>query len=155
MVNLERGKTTLVDVILGLLRPESGNIIVDGKSIYSNINNFDSNSWQNLIGSKNLRSWQNLVGYIPQSIFLIDDTIERNIAFGVPDHLIDNIRVDRAIKAAQLEDLVEQMPQGIKTMVGERGLRLSGGQRQRIGIARALYHEREILVLDEAHFCFG
>ena len=144
------GKTTLVDVILGLLRPESGNIIVDGKSIYSNINNFDSNSWQNLIGSKNLRSWQNLIGYIPQSIFLIDDTIERNIAFGVPDHLIDNIRVDRAIKAAQLEDLVEQMPEGIKTMVGERGLRLSGGQRQRIGIARALYHEREILVLDEA-----
>ena len=144
------GKTTLVDVILGLLRPESGNIIVDGKSIYSNINNFDSNSWQNLIGLKNLRSWQNLIGYIPQSIFLIDDTIERNIAFGVPDHLIDNIRVDRAIKAAQLEDLVEQMPQGIKTMVGERGLRLSGGQRQRIGIARALYHEREILVLDEA-----
>ena len=115
------GKTTLVDVILGLLRPESGNIIVDGKPIYSNINNFDSNSWQNLIGSKNLRSWQNLIGYIPQSIFLIDDTIERNIAFGVPDHLIDNIRVDRAIKAAQLEDLVEQMPQGIKTMVGERG----------------------------------
>ena len=127
------GKTTLVDVILGLLQPESGDISVDGRSIYSSI-----------------RSWQNLIGYIPQSIFLIDDTIERNIAFGVSDHLIDSARVDRAIKAAQLEELLVQMPEGIKTMVGERGIRLSGGQRQRIGIARALYHKREILVLDEA-----
>ena len=127
------GKTTLVDVILGLLQPNSGDIRVDGRSIYSN-----------------LRSWQNLIGYIPQSIFLIDDTIERNIAFGVSDRLIDSVRVNQAIKAAQLEELLEQMPQGIKTIVGERGVRLSGGQRQRIGIARALYHEREILVLDEA-----
>jgi ABC-type multidrug transport system fused ATPase/permease subunit len=127
------GKTTLVDVILGLLQPESGDIRVDGVSVYSNI-----------------RSWQNLIGYIPQSIFLIDDTIERNIAFGVPDRLLDRARIDRAIKAAQLEELVEQLPDGIKTVVGERGIRLSGGQRQRIGIARALYHEREILVLDEA-----
>ncbi|MEM7591327.1 MAG: ATP-binding cassette domain-containing protein, partial [Cyanobacteria bacterium P01_A01_bin.83] len=127
------GKTTLVDVILGLLQPNSGDIRVDGQSIYNN-----------------LRSWQNLIGYIPQSIFLIDDTIERNVAFGVPDHMIDRTRVEKAIRTAQLEELVEQMPQGIKTMVGERGLRLSGGQRQRIGIARALYHEREILVLDEA-----
>ncbi|MBE9170133.1 ATP-binding cassette domain-containing protein [Pleurocapsales cyanobacterium LEGE 06147] len=127
------GKTTLVDVILGLLQPESGNIYVDGISVYSNI-----------------RSWQNLIGYIPQSIFLIDDTIERNIAFGVSDRLIDRARIDLAIKAAQLEELIEQLPDGIKTVVGERGVRLSGGQRQRIGIARALYHEREILVLDEA-----
>ena len=127
------GKTTLVDVILGLLQPESGDIRVDDRSIYSN-----------------LRSWQNLIGYIPQSIFLIDDTIERNIAFGVPNGLIDRTSVAKAIKAAQLEEMVEQMPEGIKTMVGERGIRLSGGQRQRIGIARALYHEREILVLDEA-----
>ncbi|NEQ65782.1 MAG: ATP-binding cassette domain-containing protein [Symploca sp. SIO2D2] len=127
------GKTTLVDVILGLLEPESGDILVDDVSIY-----------------KDIRSWQNLIGYIPQSIFLMDETIERNIAFGVPDHLIDAERMNQAIKAAQLTELVEQLPNGIKTSVGERGIRLSGGQRQRIGIARVLYHEREILVLDEA-----
>ncbi|MEQ8969610.1 MAG: ABC transporter ATP-binding protein [Coleofasciculus sp. C1-SOL-03] len=127
------GKTTLVDVILGLLELESGDIKVDGVSIY-----------------ENLRSWQNLVGYIPQSIFLTDDTIERNIAFGVPDAQINEERLYKAIKAAQLEELIEQLPDGIKTGVGERGVRLSGGQRQRIGIARAIYHEREILVLDEA-----
>jgi ABC-type multidrug transport system fused ATPase/permease subunit len=127
------GKTTLVDVILGLLTPEDGDIKVDGQTIYSN-----------------LRSWQNLIGYIPQSIFLIDDTIEKNITFGVPDELIDKQRLDKAIESAQLKELIEQLPDGIKTVVGERGVRLSGGQRQRIGIARVLYHEREILVLDEA-----
>jgi len=127
------GKTTLVDIILGLLKIESGDILVDGVSIYSN-----------------LRSWQDLIGYIPQSIFLIDDTIERNIAFGVPAHLIDPEKLDKAIQAAQLTELIEQLPNGIKTSVGERGVRLSGGQRQRVGIARALYHDREILVLDEA-----
>ena len=127
------GKTTLVDVILGLLYPEGGEIMVDNVSIY-----------------KDIRSWQNLIGYIPQSIFLMDDTVEKNIAFGVPDHLIDGEKLNNAIKSAQLEELVEQLPNGIKTSVGERGVRLSGGQRQRIGIARALYHEREILVLDEA-----
>ena len=127
------GKTTLVDVLLGLLKPETGDIQVDGYSIY-----------------QNLRAWQNLIGYIPQSIFLTDATMERNIAFGVPDHLIDSERLRKAIQAAQLEELMEQLPEGIKTSVGERGVRLSGGQRQRVGIARALYHEREILVLDEA-----
>ena len=127
------GKTTLVDIVLGLLQPEAGDINVDGHSIY-----------------RNVRAWQNLIGYIPQSIFLIDDTIEKNIAFGVADRLIDRDRVNRAIKAAQLEELLVEMPEGIETMVGERGIRLSGGQRQRIGIARALYHQREILVLDEA-----
>lgn len=127
------GKTTLVDIILGLLQPNRGNILVDGKTIY-----------------QNLRSWQNLIGYIPQSIFLTDDTVERNIAFGVPDRAIDPVKLDRAIKAAQLEELIYQLPEGMQTEVGERGIRLSGGQRQRIGIARALYHEREILVLDEA-----
>ncbi|NEO70825.1 MAG: ABC transporter ATP-binding protein [Moorea sp. SIO3H5] len=127
------GKTTLVDVILGLLAPESGEIMYKGKSIYNN-----------------LRSWQNLIGYIPQSIFLIDDTIEGNIAFGVPKHLIDRERLYQAIQSAQLAEFVEQLPEGVNSVVGERGVRLSGGQRQRIGIARALYHQREILVLDEA-----
>jgi len=127
------GKTTLVDVILGLLIPESGDIKVDGISIY-----------------KDLRSWQNLIGYIPQSIFLIDDSIMKNIAFGVPDELIDVEKLNKAIQAAHLTELVEQLPDGVQTVIGERGVRLSGGQRQRIGIARALYHEREILVLDEA-----
>jgi ATP-binding cassette, subfamily B, bacterial PglK len=127
------GKTTLIDVILGLLDPESGDIRVDDVSVY-----------------ENLRFWQNLIGYIPQSIFLIDDTVERNIAFGIPDDKIDAERLHKAIEAAQLVELVEGLPNGIKTQVGERGIRLSGGQRQRVGIARALYHQREILVLDEA-----
>lgn len=127
------GKTTLVDVILGLFKPQSGDIKVDGVSVYSN-----------------LRAWQNILGYVPQSIFLIDDTLERNIAFGVPDGLIDRTRLKNAIKMAQLNEVIEQLPQGIQTIVGERGVLLSGGQRQRVGIARVLYHEREILVFDEA-----
>ncbi len=127
------GKTTLVDTILGLLAPQEGDITIDGTSIYSN-----------------LRAWQNSIGYVPQSIFLIDDTLERNIAFGVPDHSIDLHRLEKALVAAQLEELVEQLPQGLQTMLGERGVMLSGGQRQRVGIARALYHERDILIFDEA-----
>ena len=127
------GKTTLVDLILALLEPQIGDILVDGVSIYDN-----------------LRSWQQLVGYIPQSIHLLDDTIEHNIAFGVEDGAIDAPRMHQAIATAQLSETIEQLPQGIHTLVGEQGVRLSGGQRQRIGIARALYHQREILVLDEA-----
>jgi ABC-type multidrug transport system fused ATPase/permease subunit len=127
------GKTTLVDVLLGLLEPESGNIKVDDIPVRNNS-----------------RTWQNLLAYIPQSIFLIDDTIENNIAFGVPEELIDRQRLQKAIRAAQLTDLIEHLPEGVNTVVGERGVRLSGGQRQRIGIARALYHERQVLVLDEA-----
>ncbi len=127
------GKTTLVDVILGLLTPQQGNIKVDGVSIYNDIS-----------------SWRNLIGYVPQSIFLTDDTLERNIAFGVDDESIDFARLDKAIAAAQLNELVESLPQGLQTMVGERGVMISGGQRQRVGIARALYHEREVLVFDEA-----
>ena len=127
------GKTTLVDVILGLLKIDSGSFEVDGVTV-------DPTS----------RAWQNLIGYIPQSIALIDDTFERNVAFGVPDSLIDQERLKKATESAQLSDLVDQMPKGIKTPIGERGVLLSGGQRQRIGIARALYHQRKILVLDEA-----
>ncbi len=127
------GKTTLVDVILGLFIPQFGDIKVDGVSVYSN-----------------LRAWQNMLGYVPQSIFLIDDTLERNIAFGVADHLIDQNKLKKAIEMAQLSEVVEQLPNGVKTIVGERGVLLSGGQRQRLGIARVLYHEREILVFDEA-----
>ncbi|NEP17547.1 MAG: ABC transporter ATP-binding protein [Leptolyngbya sp. SIO4C1] len=127
------GKTTLVDILLGLITPSSGEIYLDDTSIYSD-----------------LRAWQNLVGYIPQTIFLTDQTIEQNVAFGVPRDQIDMERVHQAVRLAQLEDLIQQLPDGLSTPVGERGVRLSGGQRQRIGIARALYHQREILVLDEA-----
>ncbi|WP_019504103.1 ABC transporter ATP-binding protein [Pleurocapsa sp. PCC 7319] len=127
------GKTTIVDIILGLLPVQNGDFKIDSISI-----------------KNNLHSWQNKVGYIPQSIFLIDDTLERNIAFGVEDHKIDRYRLERAIEAAQLTEVVARLPQGMKTVVGERGVLLSGGQRQRVGIARALYHEREVLVLDEA-----
>ncbi|MBE9080136.1 ABC transporter ATP-binding protein [Romeria aff. gracilis LEGE 07310] len=127
------GKTTLVDVLMGLLITKEGNIYVDGVSIY-----------------KDLEAWQGLIGYVPQSIFLIDDTLEKNIAFGVPEHLIDVDRLESAISAAQLTNVVNRLPKGIHTPVGERGVLLSGGQRQRVGIARALYHKREILVFDEA-----
>ncbi|MEM8677647.1 MAG: ABC transporter ATP-binding protein [Cyanobacteria bacterium P01_G01_bin.67] len=127
------GKTTLVDVLMGLLTPQGGDILVDGVSVYSQ-----------------LRAWQNLIGYVPQSIFLIDDTLERNVAFGVPDNQIDRQRVEKAIAAAQLTEVVARLPMGLNTSVGERGVLLSGGQRQRVGIARALYHEKEILVFDEA-----
>ena len=127
------GKTTLVDVILGLLVPQKGDITVDGISVY-----------------QSLRAWQNLLGYVPQSIFLIDDTLERNIAFGVPDAQIDQHALKEAVKLAQLEEVVQQLPGGLGTVVGERGILLSGGQRQRVGIARVLYHQREILVFDEA-----
>jgi ATP-binding cassette, subfamily B, bacterial PglK len=127
------GKSTLVDILLGLLVPTDGKIKIDGQDILSN-----------------LRSWQDQVGYVPQSIYLTDDTLKRNIAFGLSESQIDNVAVDKAIKAAQLEGFVSDLPEGTETMVGEHGVRLSGGQRQRIGIARALYHDPSVLVLDEA-----
>ena len=127
------GKSTMVDVILGLLTPDEGQVMVDGQDV-----------------QRSLRAWQDQIGYVPQSIYLTDDTLRRNVAFGLPDDKIDDAAVQRAIKAAQLEDFVAGQPDGLETVVGERGVRLSGGQRQRIGIARALYHDPAVLVLDEA-----
>ncbi len=127
------GKTTLVDIILGLLDPIDGSIEVDGLPI-----------------SQNLSGWQKNIGYIPQLIFLSDNTIKRNIAFGIPENQIDNQKLKNAIIAAQLEKLIEELPNGVDTEIGERGVRLSGGQRQRIGIARALYHNPQVLIMDEA-----
>ena len=127
------GKSTLVDVILGLLSPTSGAVTVDGVDIRTN-----------------LRGWQKRLGYVPQTIFLTDDTLRRNVAFGLPDCQIDDGAVWRAVRAAQLEEFIRSLPQGLDTAVGERGVRLSGGQLQRIAIARALYHDPSVLVLDEA-----
>lgn len=127
------GKSTLMDILLGLLTPETGEVKVDGKDI-----------------QENLRNWQDQIGYVPQSIFLIADTLRRNVAFGLPNAQIDDAAVQRAMQSAQLEDFVANLPDGLETLVGERGIRLSGGQRQRIGIARALYHDPSLLVLDEA-----
>jgi ATP-binding cassette subfamily C protein len=127
------GKTTLINVLLGLLQPEQGDITVDGSSIYDNI-----------------RAWQNNLGYIPQSIYLIDDTLKKNIAFGISEEHIDEEQLWTAIRAAQLESYILSLSDGVETNAGERGVRLSGGQRQRIGLARALYHNPDILVMDEA-----
>lgn len=127
------GKSTLVDILLGLLTPDTGEIRVDGKDIQTN-----------------LRNWQDQIGYVSQSIFLTDDTLRRNVAFGLPNEEIDDVAVRHAIRAAQLEEFATSLPDGLQTFVGERGVRLSGGQRQRIGIARALYHDPPVLVLDEA-----
>jgi ABC-type multidrug transport system fused ATPase/permease subunit len=127
------GKSTLVDVFLGLLSPTKGSILVDGVDI-----------------SRNLRGWQDLIGYVPQSIFLSDETIEANVGFGIPESEIDESKVWQALEQAQLKSFVESLPNGKRTIVGERGVRLSGGQRQRIGIARALYLDPPILVFDEA-----
>lgn len=127
------GKTTFVDVLLGLLKPLHGQILVDGRNI-----------------SENISSWYQLVGYIPQQIYLIDDTIRANIALGVPTNNINDILIWESLEAAQLKEFVQGLPDGLNTIVGERGIRLSGGQRQRIGIARSLYYKPTILVMDEA-----
>lgn len=127
------GKTTLADIIMGLLQPSAGNIYVDGKDIF-----------------ENLSGWHKIIGYIPQSIYLMDDSIRNNIAFGVAEDEIAEDKVKYAVEQAQLAGLIAELSEGLDTTIGERGIRLSGGQRQRIGIARALYHNPEILVLDEA-----
>lgn len=127
------GKSTLVDILLGLLTPSAGQLKVDGQDVRQQI-----------------RNWQDQIGYVPQSIFLTDDTLRRNVAFGLSNEQINDDAVWRAIHAAQLDDFVKTLPDGLDTPVGERGVRLSGGQRQRIGIARALYHDPAVVVLDEA-----
>lgn len=126
------GKTTLVDLMLGLHQPPAGTVRVNGKDV-----------------SQALGAWRASVGYIPQVIFLLDDTIRRNIAFGVPDAEIDSRRVGEALAAARLDGFIAELPAGIETEVGDRGVRLSGGQRQRVGIARALYGDPDVLILDE------
>ncbi|MCK5529385.1 MAG: ATP-binding cassette domain-containing protein, partial [Kiritimatiellae bacterium] len=127
------GKTTLVNIILGLLDPQSGTVVVNGRDISSDITN-----------------WRTCLGYIPQSVFLIDDTIRANIAFGVSGEDVDEVKLQSIIDLACLTEFVKEQPDGIDTVVGERGIRLSGGQRQRLGIARALYTEPEVLIMDEA-----
>jgi len=127
------GKTTMVDLILGLLEPDEGSIRVDGTDISSSIS-----------------AWQRNIGYIPQSIYLADETLRSNIAFGLPEEKVDESKVREAIKLAQLETMISRLPRGLDTVVGEHGTRLSGGQRQRVGIARALYHNPKVLIMDEA-----
>ena len=129
------GKTTLVNVLLGLLDPSDGWIEVDGQRV----------------APADRRAYRRLFGYVPQEIFLVDNTIRRNVALGIPDDEIDDAALRRACQQAQVDDFIEnELPRGYDTVVGERGVRLSGGQRQRIGIARALYHQPQILIFDEA-----
>ena len=127
------GKTTSVDIILGLLDPQSGRVLVDGVDI-----------------KNDLSSWLSQIGYIPQMIFMLDDTIRANVAFGVPEREIKEEQIWRALREAALEEFIHSLPDGLDTQIGERGVRLSGGQRQRIGIARALYQNPEVLIFDEA-----
>ncbi|MGH8914194.1 MAG: ABC transporter ATP-binding protein, partial [Acidimicrobiia bacterium] len=126
------GKTTLVDLMTGLLEPTSGVIRVDGRDIANHV-----------------RGWQVNLGVVPQNLFLLDDSLRRNIALGIPDDLIDEQAVDEAIRLAQLDDFVASLPKGLDAQVGELGVRLSGGQRQRVAIARALYRRPNVLVFDE------
>jgi len=127
------GKSTLVDIILGILTPMEGSVTFNGTSIHHNAS-----------------GWSKRIGYVPQVIYLLDDTILANVAFGIEENLINEDKVWRALENAKLKDHIKTLPNGLLTTVGERGVRLSGGQRQRIGIARALYHNPPILIFDEA-----
>lgn len=127
------GKTTAVDILLGLLKPQSGSVLTDGRDIRSDYS-----------------GWLSHLSYIPQTIYMLDDTIRANVAFGLRAEEIDDAKVWEAVKEAQLGPFIDSLPDGIETKIGERGVRLSGGQRQRIGIARALYTDPELVILDEA-----
>lgn len=128
------GKSTLIDLILGLLIPSKGSILIDGKKLDIN----------------NLKSWQQNIGYVSQSAYLLDDSLKKNIAFGLPEKEIDEMKIKKAVSLSQLNDLVSSLPNGLESFIGESGVRISGGQRQRISIARALYNDPSILILDEA-----
>lgn len=128
------GKSTIIDIILGLLKPTKGDVLIDSQ----------------ILNSENIISWQNNIGFVPQNIFLSDSSIKNNIAFGIPDENIDDSKIEIALKLSHLNYFIKDLKKGVATIVGERGVQLSGGQRQRIGIARALYKDPEVLVLDEA-----
>ena len=128
------GKSTMLDILMGLLVPTSGKLIIDGKEVLP----------------ENLKSWQKNISHVPQDIFLSDSTIKENVAFGIPFHEINMDKVAKAVSMAQLDDVINNLPEKYNTLVGERGVRLSGGQKQRIGIARALYSESKLMTLDEA-----
>jgi HlyD family secretion protein len=128
------GKSTTIDILLGLINPQVGHLKIDNQ----------------VVTDTNRKIWQIKIGYVPQSIYLTEGSISENIAFGIPENEIDSDKIHNAIRLAHLEEMVSELPAGIATKVGERGIQLSGGQRQRIGIARALYNNAEILLFDEA-----